>query len=76
MTLHRKGDFADVAKLKVGRTEMRPGVSGLAPCNHKHSYKKEAGGSALIVDVMVEERGWSDTGKSHGAHQGRNAGGF
>lgn len=71
-TLHREGDFADVLKLRILRWGVHPGSPGLAQCGHKWS-DKEAGRSVVTVGgVMMEERGWRDTG----SEQGRGAGGL
>lgn len=52
-------------QLRILRWVNFPGLSGLAQCNHKYSYKQEAGGSALIVgDVIMKERHWSNTRKA------------
>lgn len=42
MNLHGNKDSADVIKLRLLRWENYPGLSGLAQCNHKGLYKREA----------------------------------
>ena len=47
VTIHGEKDFADVIKLRSSRWEDCPGLSEWAPCNHKGSYEREAGGSEV-----------------------------
>ena len=42
VTLHGKGDFADVINLRILIWEECLGLSKLAQCNHNASYKREA----------------------------------
>lgn len=42
VTLHGKGDLAEVIKVKILRWGNYPGLSGQAPPNHRGPYKREA----------------------------------
>lgn len=54
VTLHRKRDFSDVVKLSFLTWGDYPGWSRKVQRNHKRSCKREAGGSVLREDKMME----------------------
>ena len=67
ITLHGKRDFAHGIKLRILRWGDDPGLSSWVQCNHKSSYKREAGGSESegplcslkSTQVMMEETAWT-----------------